>query len=78
MVTFRYAEKGEPMIGISKDYNCFFCENHKEPSYKEVEDLKKFLRPDGLIQARSKTGCCPTHQQHLTKQIKRAKEIALM
>ncbi|OGK23810.1 30S ribosomal protein S18 [Candidatus Roizmanbacteria bacterium RIFCSPLOWO2_01_FULL_37_12] len=58
--------------------NCFFCQYKVEPSYKEVENLTKFLSPRKKILGRDKTGICAKHQRTLTKQVKYSRFLALM
>jgi len=57
---------------------CFFCEFKAEPSFKEVENLEKFLTPRKKIINREKTAVCAKHQRSLTKQIKYARYLALL
>lgn len=57
---------------------CFFCQYKVEPSYKEVENLAKFLSPRKKILGRDKTSVCAKHQRALTKEIKYSRYLALM
>ena len=57
---------------------CFFCQYKLSPSYKEVENLGKFLSPRKKILGREKTGVCAKHQRMLTKEIKYARYLALL
>jgi small subunit ribosomal protein S18 len=57
---------------------CYFCENGKEPSYKEYEELAKFLSERGKIIGRRQTGVCFKHQRILAREIKRARQLALL
>ncbi len=57
---------------------CFFCQYKTEPSFKEVENLEKFLSPRKKILGREKTGICAKHQRKLTKHIKYARFLALI
>jgi len=58
--------------------DCFFCQMKVEPSFKDTENLKKFISPRGKILARKKTGVCAKHQRRLSKQIKYARYLALI
>lgn len=58
--------------------SCYFCINNKQPDYKEVEILKKFITDRAKIVARSRTGVCQKHQKRLTKAIKRARHLSLL
>jgi small subunit ribosomal protein S18 len=57
---------------------CFFCKFGSNPSYKDVENLEKFLSPRKKIVSREKSGLCAKHQRMLTKQMKYARYIALV
>lgn len=57
---------------------CFFCEYKQNPSYKNIENLEKFLSPRKKILSRDKTGLCAKHQRMLTKEIKYARYLALI
>jgi small subunit ribosomal protein S18 len=57
---------------------CYFCEKGKEPSYKEYEELAKFLSERGKIIGRRQTGVCAKHQRILAREIKRARQLALL
>ena len=56
---------------------CALCAG-KEIDYKDPESLKKFINERGRIVPRRVTGTCALHQRHISKQIKRARAIALM
>ena len=58
--------------------NCFFCKYKAEPSYKQIENLAKFLSPRKKILGRDKTSVCARHQRILTKEIKYARNLALL
>ncbi len=58
--------------------NCLFCKEKKGPDYKEVEVLKKFISEGGRILGKDMTGICAKHQRRLSKEIKRARDIALL
>ncbi|MBI4225485.1 30S ribosomal protein S18 [Candidatus Roizmanbacteria bacterium] len=58
--------------------NCFYCQYKVEPSYKQIENLSKFLSPRKKILGRDKTGLCAKHQRKLTNQIKYARYLALL
>ena len=50
----------------------------KSFSYKDVETLVKFITPQGYILPRSRTGLSQKIQRNLTKNIKRARHLALL
>ncbi len=49
-----------------------------EIDYKDVETLKRFITERGKILPRRITGVSAHHQRKLEKQIKRARQIALL
>lgn len=46
--------------------------------YKNVDLLKKFISPSGIILPRKVTGTKARYQKHLAKAIKRARFLALL
>ena len=56
---------------------CAMCEGHVL-DYKNAEDLKKYINEKGKILPRRVTGNCAEHQRFISKQIKRARSIALL
>lgn len=64
---------------FARDLKCPFCESKKEKvDYKEPEVLTKYLTDRGKIIGRSRTGLCAKHQRRLTREIKRARHLALL
>jgi len=57
---------------------CFFCKYQIEPSFKDIDNLEKFLSPRKKIVSREKTNTCAKHQRKLTKQIKYARFLGLL
>lgn len=58
--------------------NCPFCQTKTVPDYKEVATLSKYMSERGKIIAKSQTGLCSKHQRALTREIKRARIVALL
>lgn len=56
---------------------CMLCAG-KKVDYKEPETLKRYINEKGKIVARRITGTCSLHQREISKQIKRARAIALL
>jgi len=56
---------------------CAMCTG-KEVDYKDPETLRRYINEKGKIVPRRVTGTCALHQRHISKQIKRARAIALM
>ncbi len=61
---------------VPKD--CGFCKNKTEPDYKEATGLLRFVSERGKLLGRSRTGICSKHQRHLTREVKRARFMALL
>lgn len=58
---------------------CRFCADADIPlNYKNPEVLRDFVTERGKIIARRITGVCARHQRELTREIKRARQMALM
>lgn len=58
---------------------CRFCADPDTPlDYKNPEVLNDFVTERGKIIARRITGVCARHQRELTREIKRARQMALM
>lgn len=58
---------------------CIFCADTDKPiDYKNVSRLRKMISDRGKILPRRTTGTCAKHQRELTREIKRAREIALL
>ncbi|MBI2029049.1 30S ribosomal protein S18 [Candidatus Gottesmanbacteria bacterium] len=58
--------------------NCVFCNEKKEPDYKEWESLKKYVSERGKIIGKDRTGICAKHERKLGKTIKHARYIGLL
>ncbi|HLL61187.1 MAG TPA: 30S ribosomal protein S18 [Candidatus Nitrosocosmicus sp.] len=58
--------------------NCFFCEHATNPSYKDINNLEKFLSVRKKIVPTEKSRVCAKHQRKLTKEIKYARYLALL
>ena len=59
---------------------CKVCAEKLEDSidYKNVDILARFISKRGKILPRRITGTCAKHQKLLTREIKKAREIALL
>ena len=57
---------------------CYFCKEKKEPSFKDIQVLKRYLTERNKIIPRSRTGICAGHQKDLSKNIKQARHLALL
>lgn len=71
------------MPALKKDFTkptqCVFCTtNTKVIDYKDSDQLRKYLNPQGKIVSRRRSGACATHQRLLSRAIKRARYLALV
>ncbi|HBL52162.1 MAG: 30S ribosomal protein S18 [Candidatus Blackburnbacteria bacterium RIFCSPHIGHO2_02_FULL_39_13] len=57
---------------------CPFCKEKVAPSYKEADLASKFVNDRGRIVSRFRSGICARHQRLLTREIKRARFLALI
>jgi small subunit ribosomal protein S18 len=64
------------IIKVAK--NCPFCKEDKDPHFRDVAVLSKYVSERGRIISRSRTGICATHQRALSREIKRARHLALL
>ena len=58
--------------------NCVFCNEDKEPDYKEVEMLRKYISEKGKIIGKARTGVCAKHDRKIGTTIKQARYIGLL
>ena len=67
------------MALINKKKYCYFKENEiTEIDYKDVKLLRRFITDQGKIMPRRVTGTSAKMHRKLVKEIKRARNIALM
>jgi len=58
--------------------NCPFDKTDKEPDYKDIDTLSKFMSDRAKVLGKDRTGICAKHQRKLTLAIKRARHLALL
>jgi small subunit ribosomal protein S18 len=58
--------------------NCPFDKTGKEPDYKDVEMLAKYISDRAKILGKARTGICAKHQRRISLAIKRARHLALL
>lgn len=63
---------------VSKPKICFFCSKNLVPTYTDSISLRKFMSTRAKIVAKQRSGICAKHQRVLTKEIKRARHLALL
>ncbi len=58
---------------------CAFCQNQElKIDYKNVDIMKRFTAESGKIEPMRLTGTCSKHQRRLTREIKKARIMALI
>jgi small subunit ribosomal protein S18 len=58
--------------------DCYFCKDGKAPSLFEESVLLRFVTERGKIQPRSRSGLCSKHQRKLTREVKKARYLAIL
>ena len=67
------------MASYKKRKVCRFClHTGVEPDYKNVDLLLNYITERGKIIPRRISGVCAKHQRELSREIKRARSIALL
>jgi small subunit ribosomal protein S18 len=61
---------------MKNDY--FNVNNIKHIDYKDIENLKRFLNPNGRILSRKRSGLTAKNQRMLAEAVKRARFMALL
>lgn len=56
----------------------YFAANNVVPDYKDVDTLRRFLTERAKIRPRRQTGLTSKNQRRLSRQIKRARHLALL
>lgn len=58
---------------------CAFCKDKaKKIDYKDANSLRSFISERGKILPRRVTGSCSHHQREIAKNVKRARQIAIL
>lgn len=57
---------------------CFYCQYNSNPSFKDIENLEKFLSPRKKMVGRDRSNLCAKHQRMMTKEIKYARFLGLI
>lgn len=75
----RDTRKGKRWFRPRKKKVCYFCTHPNDSlDYKNFDVLRKFISDRGKILPKRRTGSCPGHQREIARQIKKAREIALL
>ncbi|MFW5992209.1 MAG: 30S ribosomal protein S18 [Halanaerobiaceae bacterium] len=62
-----------------RNKSCYFCGNKdKEIDYKDLRTMQRYITDRGKIVPRRITGTCAKHQRAITREIKRARAVALL
>lgn len=57
---------------------CKFCTQNVTADYKNPDGLRRFITDRGKILPRRITGTCAKHQRRLAREIKRARNLAMI
>lgn len=58
--------------------NCVFCKTDKEPDYKDIEILKRYVSDRAKIIGKARSGICAKHQRRVSREVKRARILGLL
>lgn len=56
---------------------CFFCQSKTNPSYTDMNTLRRFVTDRAKIVPKLRSGLCSKHQRAVTRHIKYARHLAL-
>ena len=62
----------------SRARNCPLCAADAHVDYKDVALLRKYISERGKIIGRARSGICAKHQRQITRNVKRARFVALL
>ena len=66
-------------MGGTRRRPCRFCADKRvQMDYKDVKILRHFVSETGAIVPRRVSGTCAKHQRQLTREVKRARVMALL
>ena len=68
----------KPIMPKKSKKDCPFCKSDSAPSYKNFNDLEKFISDRGKMIPSVYTGVCSRHQRQLSNAVKRARFLALL
>lgn len=57
---------------------CYFCKSKSSPKYWDAAALRKFMNDRGRIAPKARVGTCAKHQRCVSREIKRARHLALL
>ncbi len=71
-------DRGERGMGRGRYRTQHYCPDGKCFDWKDVDTLKKYINETGKIKPRRQTGNCSRCQRQLSREIKRARHMALL
>ena len=74
---YRQGSRGRSKVYFRRKV-CKFCTQNVPLDYKRPENLERFITARGKILPRRITGTCAKHQRELARQVKRARNLALL
>lgn len=57
---------------------CLFCQKKTNPTYTDLNTLRRFLTDRAKIVGKERSGICSKHQRAIAKNIKYARHLALL
>lgn len=57
---------------------CLFCQNKSNPTYTDLNTLRRFLTDRAKIVGKERSGVCSKHQRQVAKNIKYVRHLALL
>lgn len=72
------SERSERGMGRGRYRTQHYCPDGKCFDWKDVDTLKKYISETGKIKPRRQTGNCSRCQRQLSREIKRARHMALL
>ncbi len=74
----RTNNKGGSKLKIKNREDCKLCENKIILTYKNPDDLRRYVNKLGKILPRRASRLCAKHQRRVAREIKRARQMALL
>ncbi len=71
-------KKEAPRSRVKSRTECKLCEHDLELTYKQPDELKRYMNKLGKILPRRATRLCAKHQRQLSREVKRARKMALL
>jgi small subunit ribosomal protein S18 len=69
-------KKQKKIIRVKK--KCMFCKEKLTINFKNLDTLARFINVKGRITSRRVNGNCAKHQRRVSREIKRARFLALL